>query len=83
MARRHARPKVAPRSSSPAPLRPPRDEHEETRLLRLKQELQDIALQELRWAHERTQTAMEKGQHEDADCHSMTVSLWLGRLQGE
>lgn len=82
MARSRSRSHAPLRPAVKSPLRPPQDEHEERRVRQKVQRLQEIALTHLEWAHERTAAAMEAGKHEDADCHSMSASLWLGRLAG-
>lgn len=57
-----------------------RDEFKEREERQHAQHLREIAQQQLEWAHERTQIAMDAGHHEEADSYSCTVVMWLDRI---
>lgn len=83
MGRHHSRRKESvPTVGTAAPIRLPRDEHEERRVRLAQQRLQEIALQHVEWAHQRTGQAMEAGKYEEADDYSCTVALWMEQLTG-
>ena len=61
-------------------LRVPKDEHQERKEREEQRRCYEIMLQQLVWAHERTEAAMEAGQHEAADSYSCSVAVWIDRL---